>query len=93
MIDLDQALMRVIETEASDLHLKIPSQPLIRLHGRLEPLVGEDPLTPDQLGLGREDVRVIWARLEKCSERPRRHRRRAARQRLTTAERAPGARQ
>src|SRR3954470_2196071 len=44
---VDDALMRVIENEGSDLHIKVPSPPLIRRHGRLEPLEGEEPLTPD----------------------------------------------
>ena len=36
MFDIDAALMRVIETESSDLHLKVPSRPVIRRHGQLE---------------------------------------------------------
>src|SRR5919108_5380392 len=45
--DVDDALMRVIENEGSDLHIKVPSRPLIRRHGKLEPLEGEEPLTPE----------------------------------------------
>src|SRR5881227_3487949 len=44
--DLEIALRRVIETSGSDLHLKVPSPPLIRIHGRLEPIPGADRLTP-----------------------------------------------
>ena len=47
MFDLQAALRRVIETEGSDLHLKVPSRPLIRIHGILEPIPDTDPLTPD----------------------------------------------
>ena len=47
MFELEPALRRVIEMEGSDLHLKVPSKPLIRLHGRLEPIPGSDPLTPE----------------------------------------------
>jgi twitching motility protein PilT len=48
MLDIDQALTRVIELEASDLHLKVPSPPMVRLHGRLQPLEeGAEPLTAD----------------------------------------------
>ena len=36
MFDLEQALARVIETGGSDLHLKVPSRPIIRTHGQLE---------------------------------------------------------
>jgi Tfp pilus assembly pilus retraction ATPase PilT len=34
--DLDHALRYLIAAEGSDLHLKVPSYPLIRLHGHLE---------------------------------------------------------
>jgi twitching motility protein PilT len=47
MFDIDQALMRVIELEGSDLHIKVPSQPVIRRHGRLEPIEGSEPLKPE----------------------------------------------
>ena len=47
MFELEPALRRVIEMEGSDLHLKVPSQPLIRLHGRLEPIPGSDTLAPE----------------------------------------------
>jgi twitching motility protein PilT len=39
--------MRVIETEGSDLHLKVPSHPLIRRHGRLEPIPDSEVLQPE----------------------------------------------
>jgi len=47
MFDLQAALRRVIETEGSDLHLKVPSRPLIRTHGILEAIPDSDPLSPD----------------------------------------------
>jgi twitching motility protein PilT len=47
MFDIDAALMRVIETEGSDLHLKVPSRPIIRRHGKLEPIEGTEPLRPE----------------------------------------------
>src|SRR5690349_17094189 len=47
MFDLQAALRRVIETEGSDLHLKVPSRPLIRTHGNLEPLPDSEPLSPE----------------------------------------------
>jgi twitching motility protein PilT len=47
MFDIDAALMTVIETEGSDLHLKVPSRPIIRRHGHLEAIAGSEPLTPD----------------------------------------------
>jgi twitching motility protein PilT len=47
VFDLDHALRLLVEQEGSDLHLKVPSPPMIRRHGRLEPLPGSDPLTPE----------------------------------------------
>jgi twitching motility protein PilT len=47
MFDIDSALMKVIETDSSDLHLKVPSLPIIRRHGRLEPLADYEPLRPE----------------------------------------------
>src|SRR5215210_6619862 len=44
--DLDHALRYLIAAEGSDLHLKVPAYPIVRLHGRLEPIVGSDRLTP-----------------------------------------------
>jgi twitching motility protein PilT len=55
MFDLQAALRRVIETEGSDLHLKVPSRPLIRTHGDLEPIPDSEPLSPeDTEGVFRE---------------------------------------
>ena len=51
MFELEPALRRVIEVEGSDLHLKVPSPPLIRLHGQLQPIPGCDPLTPEDTEL------------------------------------------
>src|SRR3954462_642059 len=45
--DLDHALRYLIASEGSDLHLKIPSPPLVRLHGELEPIPGTEPLSPE----------------------------------------------
>jgi twitching motility protein PilT len=47
MFDIDSALMKVIETDGSDLHLKVPSLPVIRRHGRLEPIADYEPLRPE----------------------------------------------
>jgi twitching motility protein PilT len=44
--DLQQALRVVVEEGGSDLHIKVPSRPLMRLQGRLTPLEGTEPLTP-----------------------------------------------
>ena len=44
--DLDHALRYLIAAEGSDLHLKVPAYPLVRLHGKLEPIQGTERLTP-----------------------------------------------
>jgi twitching motility protein PilT len=44
--DLDSALADTIRTGASDLHLKVPSMPRIRVAGELIPLPGYPELTP-----------------------------------------------
>ena len=40
MFDIDAALRTVVESEGSDLHLKVPSPPMIRIHGELGPIPG-----------------------------------------------------
>ncbi len=45
--DLDHALRYLIAAEGSDLHLKVPAYPLIRLHGTLEPIPGTERLFPE----------------------------------------------
>ena len=58
MFDLEQALRTVIETDGSDLHLKVPSRPIIRTNGRLDAIEGTEPLGPEET----EQVFVIPAR-------------------------------
>jgi twitching motility protein PilT len=45
--DLDHALRYLIAREGSDLHLKVPSPPLVRLHGELQPIPDSEPLAPE----------------------------------------------
>jgi twitching motility protein PilT len=47
MFDIDAALMTVIETEGSDLHLKVPARPIIRRYGQLEPIPDSEALSPE----------------------------------------------
>src|SRR5436309_128804 len=47
MFDLHEALRYVVRKEGSDLHLKVPSRPLARVHGRLEPIEEYEPLRPE----------------------------------------------
>ena len=45
-LDLQRALHAVVEMGGSDLHLKVPSAPLVRLQGELTPIEGTEPLSP-----------------------------------------------
>jgi twitching motility protein PilT len=47
MFDVDHALQQLVAAEGSDLHLKVPSRPLGRVHGDLAPLPGSEPLDPE----------------------------------------------
>ncbi len=47
MFDLHSALQQLVAAGGSDLHLKVPSRPLHRLRGALQPLPDSQPLTPD----------------------------------------------
>jgi twitching motility protein PilT len=42
--DLHRSLAKLIELHGSDLHLKVPSQPLARVDGELIPIPGAEPL-------------------------------------------------
>jgi twitching motility protein PilT len=44
--NVDDALVRVVENDGSDLHLKVPSRPIIRRHGKLEQIPDTEPLKP-----------------------------------------------
>jgi twitching motility protein PilT len=47
MFDLEEALTYVVRKDGSDLHLKVPSRPLARIHGELVPLEYYDPMRPE----------------------------------------------
>jgi twitching motility protein PilT len=44
--DVDTALRYTVDTGASDLHLKVGAQPMVRIHGGLEPIEGSEALRP-----------------------------------------------
>ncbi|HEV7493305.1 type IV pilus twitching motility protein PilT [Baekduia sp.] len=62
--DLHRALSRLIELNGSDLHLKVPSQPLCRVDGDLVPIPGAEPLAAEdtdgavRLMLGDDSVKL-----------------------------------
>jgi twitching motility protein PilT len=43
--DIDAALRYAVEREGSDLHVKVPSPPMARIHGELVPVEGAEPLS------------------------------------------------
>jgi len=45
MFDVDAALRYLVANEGSDLHLKVPARPTVRIHGRLQPIEGSAPLS------------------------------------------------
>jgi twitching motility protein PilT len=47
VFDVDAALVYMVESGGSDLHLKVPSPPLTRLHGALTPIPEQESLTPE----------------------------------------------
>ncbi len=48
MFDIDQALRHLIEIGGSDLHVKVPAPPMVRLQGSLQPIEGAAPLTGEE---------------------------------------------
>jgi twitching motility protein PilT len=46
MFDIDSALHFLIEHDGSDLHVKVPSAPMVRIHGELQPIEGAPGLEP-----------------------------------------------
>jgi twitching motility protein PilT len=47
MFDIDDALRTLVASGGSDLHLKVPSRPLMRVDGSLQVLDGKDELEPE----------------------------------------------
>ena len=44
--DIDAALRQLVQRDGSDLHLKVPAPPMLRIDGELRPLEEAPPLTP-----------------------------------------------
>ncbi len=47
MFELQEALHYIVRKEGSDLHLKVGSRPIARIHGRLEPIEEHDLIYPE----------------------------------------------
>jgi twitching motility protein PilT len=56
MFDMDSALRTLVEREGSDLHIKVASPPVIRLHGDLMPIEGYEPLKPEDTEKAFQDI-------------------------------------
>jgi twitching motility protein PilT len=54
--DLDSALAHAVRAGASDLHLKVPAVPRMRIAGELIDMPGYDPLTPEDTARVNEQV-------------------------------------
>jgi Tfp pilus assembly pilus retraction ATPase PilT len=61
--DLDRALVDTLRVSASDLHLKVPSPPRIRVAGRLVDLPGHGALTPEDTAAIKE--RIVTSQLKR----------------------------
>src|SRR3989344_2686572 len=48
-MNIQQLLDLTINQKASDLHLSVDFPPILRIHGDLIPVAGEDPITAEQL--------------------------------------------
>ena len=54
--DIDAALRYVFEHEGSDLHVKVDSPPMARIHGALQPIDGSEPLTEQEAEAALEHI-------------------------------------
>jgi len=66
--DVDAALRYVVEREGSDLHVKVPAPPTVRIHGQLQPVEGAESLTADDTDGALEHVLHDSALLEEFSK-------------------------
>jgi twitching motility protein PilT len=66
--DIDAALRYVVEREGSDLHVKVPSPPMARVHGELRPIEGADPLTPEDTEQALEHILLDPVLLEEYAK-------------------------
>jgi twitching motility protein PilT len=56
MFDIDAGLRYVVEREGSDLHIKVPSPPVARVHGELHAVEGAEPLAPQDTEAALEHI-------------------------------------
>jgi twitching motility protein PilT len=64
MFEIDSALRTLIEREGSDLHVKVNSPPIVRLHGELVPLEGYGELSPGETEKAFHDIAEVRSQTE-----------------------------
>jgi twitching motility protein PilT len=66
--DIDAALHYLVETEGSDLHVKVPSPPSVRIHGELQPIKGAEGLKPEDTEAALNAILTDEAKREEFAE-------------------------
>jgi twitching motility protein PilT len=56
MFSIDHALHYLVEQEGSDLHVKVPAPPIVRVHGELRPIEGQPALTAEDTERALNDI-------------------------------------
>jgi twitching motility protein PilT len=64
MFILKDALQKLVDRGGSDLHLKVPSRPLARIHGQLHPLEEYEPVTAEDTARVLREMLVDRSKLE-----------------------------
>jgi twitching motility protein PilT len=59
MFEIDSALRTLIERDGSDLHIKVNSPPIVRLHGELVPLEGHEQLSGEETEKAFHDIAEV----------------------------------
>ncbi len=59
MFDIDSALSTLVERQGSDLHVKVSSPPILRVHGQLSYLEGHAPLTAEDTEKAFHDIAEV----------------------------------
>jgi twitching motility protein PilT len=59
MFDIDSALRTLVEREGSDLHVKVSSPPIVRVHGELSHLEGFGELSPQDTEKAFHDIAEV----------------------------------
>ena len=59
MFEIDSALRTLVERDGSDLHIKVGTPPIVRLHGELVLLEGYEPLNGEQTEKALHDIAEV----------------------------------